>query len=131
MRVGRAPKEPPAAHADLQGVAEREMRFHCGPTPEDDGFAPEAEGWLSIREPKPLALQLMALPVAFGVLLLCGALLYLVFPRELLTKPAVIPVPFWPLLAILVLFAPVHGCLHALALLAAKCRVSCRWTRRC
>jgi hypothetical protein len=91
------------------------MRFHYGAIPEDASFAPEAEGWLPIREPGPVALQLMALPVAFGILLFCGALLYLVFPRELLARTAVITVPIWPLLAILVLFAPVHECLHALA----------------
>lgn len=92
------------------------MRLHYGPIPKDDRFTPEAEGWFGIHEPGPLAIQLLALPVAFGILLFCSALLYLVFPRELLmTRPTTISIPLWPLLAIVVLLVPVHECLHVLA----------------
>lgn len=40
------------------------MRFHYGEIPEVGDFAPEAEGWLGIREPSPLLLNLLAVPTA-------------------------------------------------------------------
>ncbi len=90
------------------------MRFHYGPIPEDAGFTPEAETWSTIREPGPIALQLLALPVALGVLLICAALLYLALPRELLTWQGVITIPLLPFLVILLLLTPVHEGLHVL-----------------
>jgi hypothetical protein len=92
------------------------MRFHYGAVPEDPHFSPEAEGWLAIREPGPWLLQLIALPVAVILLLLSGALLYLVFPRELLlnqSPPLTISIPIWPFLSILILIIPIHELIHA------------------
>ena len=40
------------------------MRFHYGPPPEDPQFQPLAQGWHSIREPGPVLVQVLAIPVA-------------------------------------------------------------------
>ena len=45
------------------------MRFHYGPFPEDAEFQPEAQGWRSIKEPGPLLVQVLAIPVALVVFL--------------------------------------------------------------
>lgn len=92
------------------------MRFHYGAVPEDPHFSPEAEGWLPIREPGPWLLQIIALPVAVILLLLSGALLYLVFPRELpLDQSPSLPIslPIWLFLSILILIIPIHELIHA------------------
>jgi hypothetical protein len=46
------------------------MRFHVGGPPVDETFQPEQSGWTPMREPSPLMLNLMALPMALGVLIL-------------------------------------------------------------
>jgi hypothetical protein len=40
------------------------MRLHFGPPPPDLDFHPEVEGWTKLREPTPILLQLLALPIA-------------------------------------------------------------------
>lgn len=56
------------------------MRFHYGAVPEDVDFHPEAEGWCDIHEPGPIMLQVLAVPVAIGLLLIWGVLVF-VFAR--------------------------------------------------
>ena len=53
------------------------MRLHWGSPPIDNNFQPEAEGWTPMREPSPLLLNVIALPVAFvvGGLLIAGWML--------------------------------------------------------
>ncbi len=48
------------------------MRFHYGAVPEDPTFDPQADGWRGIREPGPVALQILAIPVALATLALLG-----------------------------------------------------------
>lgn len=50
------------------------MRLHWGSPPIDNDFQPEVEGWTPMREPSPLLLNVIALPVAFvvGGLLIAG-----------------------------------------------------------
>lgn len=83
------------------------MKLRIGAIPESKEFDPEAEGWAGIREPGPILLQVLALPVAFFILLLLGGTLYLVWPSGAITNSAVLIVVF-----ILALF-PVHELLHA------------------
>jgi hypothetical protein len=40
------------------------MRFHFGPPPADPEFQPEVNGWTPLREPKPLLLNVMAVPIS-------------------------------------------------------------------
>jgi hypothetical protein len=107
------------------------MRFHFGKPPEDETFSPQSEGWLPIREPEPLVLTLIAIPVSIGLFLLWGILCFLVFPLELFI-PEIIPISekvfqiqlpivasvlktsIWPFLIIMILFIPVHELIHAL-----------------
>lgn len=88
------------------------MRFRYGAVPENPDFLPEKEGWFDIHEPGPWRLQLIAMPIAFVLLLLSAGLLYLVFPRELVfIRPLGISTPStmsWILVAILILLIPVH-----------------------
>ena len=90
------------------------MRFHSGAVPEDPDFQPEAEGWRSIREPGPWMMQLIALPAAIILLLVSGALLYLVLPNQFsLDRQLTGGLPPGWLVAILVLVIPVHELIHA------------------
>jgi hypothetical protein len=43
------------------------MRLHLGSPPVDEGFQPEADGWVPMREPTPLQLNLIAVPIAIVV----------------------------------------------------------------
>jgi hypothetical protein len=91
------------------------MRFHLGAVPEDPNFHPEAEGWSTIREPGPWAIQFIAMPVSFVLAFLSFGLLYLVFPRELLfSQPLTFSIlcgPTW--IGVFILLIPVHEFLHA------------------
>ncbi len=90
------------------------MRFRLGPIPEDPGFNPEREGWSRLREPGPLAIQVLALPVAGAVLLTSGGLIFLVFPREQLARFAAgSSVPIWAWLILLASIIPAHEAIHA------------------
>ena len=40
------------------------MRFHFGPPPPNPEFQPEMNGWTPLREPKPLMLNIMAIPLS-------------------------------------------------------------------
>ena len=86
------------------------MRLHYGAPPENKDFNPEAEGWHSIREPGPIAMQFIAIPVAFLLLVLWAAFL-LSFQQD--------SFPFQGLridlnaLLVLFLFIPLHELLHA------------------
>jgi hypothetical protein len=84
------------------------MRLHWGAIPENQAFEPEAEGWLNIREPNPIAIQFIALPVALLVMPLLGGLFYLVWPEGPVSSSIGL------LLLFLVGLIPVHELLHAL-----------------
>jgi hypothetical protein len=91
------------------------MRFHFGAVPDDPIFHPEAEGWSPIREPGPWMIQFIAMPVVFVLAFFSFGLLYLVFPRELLssqTLPAsMLCAPAW--IWMMIFLIPVHEFLHA------------------
>ncbi len=46
------------------------MRFMLGPMPENSQFDPKAEGWVAVREPGPIKIQLIAIPVVVSIALL-------------------------------------------------------------
>jgi hypothetical protein len=95
------------------------MRFHYGPIPEEAGFEPESQGSAGIREPKPLLMNVLAIPAAFLMLGLMFGLLSLVWEGG----PQVIwrvsegesPPSFLLILATILLSVPLHELLHALA----------------
>jgi hypothetical protein len=85
------------------------MRFRLGRVPSTPGFHPEQGGWRRLREPGPLLMQVLALPVAGVVFVVLGAvavLLGMAHFREV--HPAAY-------LLILVGIIPVHEGLHVLA----------------
>lgn len=83
------------------------MKIHWGAIPKDTSFQPEREGWSPIREPGPLAIQFIAVPVAIIVVGLLGGALYLVWPGGSATAS------IWLLLAMAILLIPIHEILHA------------------
>ncbi len=87
------------------------MQIHWGSPPESEDFQPEAQGWSGIREPGPIAMQFLAVPIASLVLTILGGLIYLTVPREVFTlrqfRLARVPV-----LIILVGLTPVHELIH-------------------
>ena len=90
------------------------MRFRLGPIPEYPRFDPEREGWSRLREPGPLAIQLIALPVALATLLASGALIFLVFRQAQLARyPSMFSLPAWVWLIVLVIVIPAHEAIHA------------------
>ena len=83
------------------------MIIHWGAVPEDPDFHPENEGWSPIREPGPLAIQFIALPVAMVVVGLLVGLLAMVWPSGSVSGS------IWLLLALAILLIPIHEILHA------------------
>jgi hypothetical protein len=84
------------------------MRFIRGPIPEEHDFQPAEQGWNSIREPDPVMMQVIAVPI----MLVTAALLFVV-----VTLGTVVP---WRdvlgrfVLAFLFII-PVHELIHAFA----------------
>ena len=87
------------------------VHLHYGAVPENNDFNPEAEGWHSIREPGPIAMQFIAIPVAF-ILLFIWAVCLLSIQQD----PSSLPVPRMDINALAILFSliPAHELLHAL-----------------
>ncbi|MCB0164316.1 MAG: DUF3267 domain-containing protein [Anaerolineae bacterium] len=83
------------------------MKIHWGAIPKDTSFQPEREGWSPIREPGPLAIQFIAVPVAIVVVGLLGTALYLVWPGGSASTS------IWLLTAMAILLIPIHEILHA------------------
>jgi hypothetical protein len=94
------------------------MQFHCGAVPEDGQFQPETEGWSDIREPSPIAVQVIALPVAIGLLGFLGGLLFLALPQGVFSiitvAVAVTKINVWGIVIICALLIPAHELVHAL-----------------
>lgn len=101
------------------------MRLHFGGPPENKDFHPEEEGWHSIREPGPVAMQFMAIPVALLLFVLWGACLLSVlqdtaplsfygFRMEFRREPFSFQIDINALL-VLLLIVPAHELLHAFA----------------
>src|SRR5260221_4358176 len=90
------------------------MRSRLGPIAEDPGFAPEREGWVRLREPGPLAIQVIALPVAFAALAAGVGLLSLVVPGGPGgVLKTVFGLPAWAWLVVLATAIPAHEAIHA------------------
>lgn len=85
------------------------MRFHYGPPPEDPDFQPDIQGWHPIREPGPVQVQLIALPVALGLFLLLGWITV----RQTGLEPTSMLLSVETLFILLVLI-PIHEGLHLL-----------------
>ena len=86
------------------------MRFHFGPIPETPGFVPELP-WKPLKEPPPMMLQWVALPVAVMSGGIVGGLWAWLTPASRLSE--VPSLGAW-VLAAFVWLIPVHEAIHAL-----------------
>lgn len=84
------------------------MKFRVGPVPEDPAFEPAAQGWRSIREPDPLAYQILALPIMVITFGLSHGAMYQY------TSLRLGDAPLWAWLVGFVLIIPVHEFCHIL-----------------
>jgi hypothetical protein len=93
------------------------MRFHYGAIPEDPGFHPETEGWQSIHEPGPIALQFIAIPVLFVLSVLWGLFMILLVMPGMQSPIAgtSTEIRYWWWLVLFILMVPMHEFLHILA----------------
>ena len=85
------------------------MRFHYGPFPEDPDFHPEEQGWHSIKEPGPLLVQVLAIPVALVVFLSLVTAITL-----LSTGNADLLAFSWEAIIVLLAIIPMHELVHVL-----------------
>ena len=90
------------------------MRFHNGAVPEDPAFQPEEQGWKPIREPGVWGMQLMAIPVAFLLVLISAGLIWPALPDGFFTSGFHFDLPLWKLALTLIVIIPVHEFIHAL-----------------
>jgi hypothetical protein len=84
------------------------MRFHYGAVPESPDFHPQEEGWTGIREPGPVLIQFLAIPVALLIVSLLMAIL--IFSKPGLAFTITIN---WVTVVMILLLFPVHELLHA------------------
>ncbi|MBI5686846.1 MAG: DUF3267 domain-containing protein [Verrucomicrobia bacterium] len=96
------------------------MQIHWGAIPAAVDFQPEAEGWNPIREPSPVLMQFIALPLGVVMVGLLVTVLHFIAPRGLcgngtiVIPPSEVSVAFAGALIVLVLLIPVHEMIHAL-----------------
>jgi len=88
------------------------MRLHYGAIPENKGFIPEAEGWRNIREPSPIAMQFIAIPVAL-ILFFIWAICLSLFQQDSFSGQ-VTGRDIINTFVTLLLLVPVHELLHTL-----------------
>lgn len=94
------------------------MRLQLGPIPEEEGFHPEAEGWLRVREPSTGLLILSAVPVSIVMCLALLRLWTLILPAPLLLGVGsgfAFTISLWRLVAFiaaLVGFSLLHEVMH-------------------
>jgi hypothetical protein len=86
------------------------VRLHYGAIPENQDFQPDAEGWHSIREPGPIAMQFIAIPVALVLLAIWAACLFSIQHNWFPWRDAGVDINT---LLVLFLIVPVHELLHA------------------
>jgi hypothetical protein len=86
------------------------MRLHYGSIPETAGFEPEADGWRTIREPGPIALQVIAIPIATALALVWAICVLSFRQTTFLSQGVTIDIST---LLLLILIVPVHELLHA------------------
>lgn len=89
------------------------MRFRYGPISEDDEFHPKAQGWSDIREPSPLIINILAIPIGILLVIVTGYTISLVWEGgPLAIVEGVLeqsdPNPFLVFLIVLVISIPLH-----------------------
>ncbi len=91
------------------------MRLYYGGIPDNKDFHPEVEGWSPIREPGPIAVQFLAVPIALATLFVLIVLFGLVLSRQTLRTAGslLINLPFFSSLVIVILLIPIHELIHA------------------
>ncbi|MBN2385600.1 MAG: DUF3267 domain-containing protein [Anaerolineales bacterium] len=94
------------------------MRFHYGAVPENNDFSPEIGGWRGIWEPGPILIQILAIPVAVGLVMIWMLLLVLsLYSTNPASPLAQIFFPgrmFGEILLFFLLIIPLHELVHAL-----------------
>ena len=87
------------------------MRFMLGPMPENSQFDLEDEGWVAVREPGLIKIQLITIPVVVFVVLLFQLAFWLagvdVSPLSNIKNAPIA-------LAIILVVVPIHELLHLL-----------------
>ncbi len=84
------------------------MKRRLGAVPTDPEFRPEVSGWQEMRGPGPLAMQLIALPVAGVLLLVVSELISMIAPGTRLGGALLVA------LLLLAAVVPLHEIAHAL-----------------
>ena len=56
------------------------MKFKLGPIPENFDFNPETDGWMAIREPSPIWLQFLGLPILAAAAAITFAAIHFLTP---------------------------------------------------
>lgn len=85
------------------------MRVHVGAVPESPDFLPDIAPWRSLREPGPIAMQFIALPIGIAA----GAIMVLFWARLTPPRQSLSFTPF-SIAATFVVVIPVHELIHAL-----------------
>ena len=82
------------------------MKFVLGPIPDDQAFQPEAEGWRPLKEPDPILLNVLAIPVAAVTMLLLILFIRFFTPMKLEEV-------LRPFLVAFLIIIPIHEFVHA------------------
>lgn len=90
------------------------MKLHRGAPPQSGDFQPLEQGWSGIREPGPIAVQFLALPVAFLVFIFMAGVIDRSVPRQVLSAVRQ-DFPLMPILLALLVCIPAHESIHALS----------------
>jgi hypothetical protein len=97
---------------ELRRSARRLMRLHFGKVPEEAEFEPLRDGWTPLKEPKSVWItQLLALPVAFVLVLAVAILWWLTNPVTSLTLTITTGSLHWLLIGMSVVIVA-HESLH-------------------
>lgn len=93
------------------------MRLHYGAYPEDPDFHPESEGWQTLPfDPRPVFLVIMSIAALFLLALVWGLLFFVILPvRVTPVQMLGSEIVIFGWLPTLLVLAPVHEFLHALA----------------
>ncbi|MFA6562966.1 MAG: DUF3267 domain-containing protein [Verrucomicrobiia bacterium] len=96
------------------------MQIHWGAIPTAVDFQPEAEGWSPIREPSPMLMQSIAVPLGVVIVGLLGCVFHFVAPRGICGHGSVsfhgsdVLIMLGGMAAVLVLFIAAHEMIHTL-----------------
>jgi hypothetical protein len=116
--AGKPLNRRPLGRIITERMIYEKMKFIYGKIPDNQSFHPEAEGWLCIKEPDPIHLQLMAIPVMVAAIIIWGIIIIIwsLFNSVDIMESLLIIKLFPSLEFIIFLFisVPLHELMHAL-----------------